>query len=152
MGNELEEVHKALGSHEQALKDIGDDVNSLKEVIPEIHAHIEREDAHKEAFESSFARGEERMDKIEQDLAVISKLVGVFEGFTRSFKTISYLAGAVMALFLWILLEKNNDIKNTQETLLKHTVTLERLVVSHGELERDFRREIEGIHGRSKGR
>lgn len=147
MGSELDEINRTLGAHTEAIDEMKVSVGNLAEIMPEIRDHITREDEHKDAFAKSFARGEIRMDKIEEDLAVLHKLLSVFEGFTKSFKVICYLGGAIMAMFLWILFEKNSDIKLVQDTLLKHTVTLERLVVSHAELERDFNREVEFQHG-----
>ena len=112
----------------------------------EIRDHMKNEDDFKREMTDRFKAGDDRMSNIETDIGSLKNLVAVFDGFRKSLNIIATMGGAIMLLFLWILLEKNADIKATQDTLLKHSVALEKLVYSHQELEKDVRRELDRIH------
>ncbi len=110
-----------------------------------IDRHMEYEDEFKKEMTDRFKAGDDRMVKIEGDISALSRLADAFEGFKKALNMIGWISGAVLALFMWILLEKNADIKATQETLVKHAITLEKMVGSHQELERDMRREFDRL-------
>lgn len=110
-----------------------------------IDSHMKYEDEFKKEMGERFKAGDERMGNIEQQIGSLNRLVDAFDGFQKTLRITGYFAGAVVAIVLWIFTEKNADIKVSQDTLIKHSIALEKLVSSHQELEKDFRREIEMV-------
>jgi hypothetical protein len=97
--------------------------------ITEVKQHIVKEEErqrHEERREKEMTEalqeGSRRMKAIETDLAVISGVVSTASGFIKATKLVSTVLGALILLFAWIMLEKNQDIKEMQVTLNKHTV------------------------------
>ncbi len=113
-----------------------------------IDRHMEYEDEFKKEMTDRFKAGDDRMANIETEVISLNRLADAFEGFRKALHLVGWFAGAVLALFMWILLEKNADIKATQETLIKHAIALEKIVDSHQELERDVRREFDRLEKR----
>ncbi len=153
-----------MAEHVKKLTDLENKVQPLLQIIPKIDEHIDEEDRNKAHFKGIFKAGEERMDKIEGNITNLNKLVDIFEGFSKSIRIIMYLGGVILAMFIWILFQKNDeiisishDIKAVQATLVPITVSLEKTIQAHQELEKDFRRDtarierdIESLHPKHK--
>ncbi len=108
-----------------------------------IDSHMEYEDKFKQEILDRFKAGDNRMGNIETEVISLNRLADAFDGFKKALHLVGWFAGAVIGLFMWILLEKNADIKATQDTLIKHSIALEKMVDSHKELETDVRREFD---------
>jgi hypothetical protein len=115
------------------------------EWISDLRGHIKGEDDFKVEMTDRFKAGDERMANIEREISTLNQLVAAFDGFKRSLNIIAALSLAVLSIFLWILNEKNSDIKATQETLMKHSVALEKTIASHQELEKDTRKDFDRV-------
>lgn len=93
--------------------------------------HIERE-------EDQFRDGAERMERIEQDLQPIKKMYWALMGS-------SGVMALLLAVLLYIYAEDKHGAKAMQEAIYKQGVAIERLLVSHTELEKDYRRDMTRI-------
>ncbi len=132
-----------LDLHAEKIGELDEKIESVvKAFLPELRGHIKEEEENKKHFMQLLDSGDARMDRIESDLSSLNKLVDMFEGFGKSMKIVIVLGGCVLSLFLYLLLEKSNDMKSMQEIQIKHSIALERMLASHQELERDFRRDI----------
>ncbi len=102
------------------------DHNPSDPLVMMLTDHIERE-------ENQFKRGEDRMERIEQDLQPIKKMYWALVG-----------SSAVMALLLstvlYIYSEDKSGARLMQEAIYKQGIAIEKLLQSHTELEKDYRR------------
>lgn len=103
----------------------------------------EREDNKK------FDEGEKRMARIEEDLRPLKAMYYAVLGCGG-------VGTFLLMTLLYIYQTDKNDSKQMQEAIYKIATTTEKLVVSHQELEKDYRRdigriekEIETFHNRN---
>jgi hypothetical protein len=96
-------------------------------------------------LEYRMSEGDLRMSKIESELGVLTKLSHTLDGVLKASKYITGLGLTIVALFIWILLEKNTEFKEMQTTLKTQGETMIQLIHSHQELEKDTQKDITQI-------
>lgn len=104
--------------------------------------HVKTEEEWKKELGDRLKAGDDRMRKIEESVTALNRLVDAFDGFKKTLSIVMWFVTGIVGIMLWIFNEKNADIKATQDTLIKHSITLERLVTSQKDLEKDFRFEL----------
>jgi sensor c-di-GMP phosphodiesterase-like protein len=103
-----------------------------------LERHMIAEELRENAENDKFSAGEKRMEQIERDLRPLRSMYHAVIG-----------SGGVAALLLaTVLFIYNNDREQTkelQQAIYRQGVAIERLILSHAELERDYRRDIERV-------
>lgn len=114
-----------------------------------IDSHMAAEEAFKTEMRDRFKSGDDRMANIEAEIVALNKLVDAFDGFKRALmlgsKVAFWLGSALIGIALWVFTEKHANDKIISDTIVKHSIALERMVNSHQELERDTRRELDRL-------
>jgi hypothetical protein len=103
-----------------------------------LEKHMLKEEMREEQDGKKFKAGEERMDKIEQDLRPLRSMYYAVLG-----------SGGVASLLLMTLLfiysSDREQAKELQQAIYRQGIAIEKLIHSHTELERDYRRDIERV-------
>lgn len=84
--------------------------------------------------EDAFDRGEKRMAQIEADLQPIRRMYYAVIGSAG-------IGTLLLVSLVFIYQNDRTEIRNTQDALYRQGVAIERLLVSHAELEKDFRHD-----------
>ncbi len=118
------------------------------EFLDRVIKHMDKE----EGMHATLEEGAKRMDAIEQDLSTISKLVQTANGFVKAVRLVTVVATALLGLFGWVVIEKNNDVKAMQQTLNQHSIqisqtlaVLQRVVVDQDNTEKRLDRYLDSF-------
>ena len=84
-----------------------------------------------------------RLDTIEKDLQPLKKMYWAVLGSGG-------VLGFLLMTLLFVYTEDRDTIKSMQAALYKQGTAIEKLILSHGELEKDYRRDIERIERNGK--
>jgi prefoldin subunit 5 len=104
--------------------------------------HIKEETSFKKHMEERLDKGEDRMESIERKLEDVHELATSFRGFSKSLNIIAALGTSLVALFVWILLEKNKQFEEIQAAIKTQGEAIVKLIHSHQELEKDTAKEF----------
>jgi len=86
----------------------------------------ERRDAE---VRDSIASAIDKVNDIEVDLHEISGIVKPVAAFATMSKIFGVVVSAFMALLVWVILDKNNDVKAVQALLQDHSIQINRTLV-----------------------
>lgn len=130
-----------------------DHETKIMQLSQDLHAHMRREELLEAVLTERFNEGNMRMTKIESELEMLSRLSLVLKGFLRSVHVFSALLAAVVALFLWILLEKNVEFNEMRHAIRTQGETMIELIHSSKTQEKDLsaiKESLNRIGGNSK--
>ena len=90
---------------------------------------------HMQQEEDRFASGDYRMDRIEEDLKPIKKLYNATIGA-------SMVGALLLGTLLYIYHDDKGSLMAMQDAIYKQGIAIERLILSHSELEKDVRNDV----------
>lgn len=98
-------------------------------LLDRLETHMDTEEAR--AKEEAVARelATKRVDKVENTISELSKLVDTAHGFINAFKIVSVLLAALIGVLIWIMTEKNHDIKDLQTEINQHSIQINEALV-----------------------
>ena len=110
-----------------------------------LEAHMSDNEQHKRQVSEALASGAFRMTMLEGHVEEIKNTLTPIDAFMRSLKIISTLAAACMALFLWIMLQRDADLKSMQSTISTHTQQISEAISLLRESMKDHDKDISRI-------
>ena len=93
-----------------------------------LSGHIKKEDGELAGIGEQLEKGRGRMEAIEQELRSIAGVVKMADGFLAAMKYVGVVASLLLSVFIWIMLEKNDDIKAMQLILNTHSVQIDKTI------------------------
>ena len=110
-----------------------------------LEAHMADNEQHKRQVSEALASSDFRMALLEGHVKEIKETLTPVDAFMRSLKIISGLAAAIMAMFLWIALQRDADLKSMQATINTHTQQISESIALLRESMRDHEKDINRI-------
>ncbi len=108
------------------------------EFFLKVDRHMMLEEVRQKVEEEKFKQGEDRMQKIEEDLRPLKSMYYAVLG--------SAGVGTLLLLtLLYIYTRDRADADVMQQAIYKQGMAIEKLMQSHQELERDYRRDISRV-------
>jgi len=104
-------------------------VEITPEMLQRLNHHMDIEEKRDAANEQAITAAQEKISDIEEDLHQIAGIVKPVAAFASMSKIFGVVAGAFLALFTWVILDKNNDIKSVQSLLQDHSIQINRTLV-----------------------
>lgn len=107
--------------------------------------HIAENTEHRQKVMEQLASGDWRMSLLEGHVKEIKQTLTPVDAFVKSLKLIVWLSGAVLALFLWIMLGKNAEIQAMQQTLSAHSAQISETIAMMRESMRDHDKDLQRL-------
>lgn len=121
--------------------------------------HLAENSEHRRKVMDQLANNDWRMTAVESHIKEIKQTLTPVDAFIRSIKIIvwlsgavAWIAGALLALFLWIMVEKNADIQAMQRTLGEHSSQISQTIALMRESMRGHERDVERIERAIEGK
>lgn len=90
-----------------------------------------------------------RLNKIDAELEKLNALTNTADGFIRATRMISAIIGILVAalgsILVWVVSEKNNDMRLVQQTLQRHSSQIERTLTVVERLSSSHERDSERL-------
>ena len=98
------------------------------DVLAMLREHIEHE-------ETKFDKGEDRMERIENDLRPIAKMYNAFMGASA---VLTFL----ITVLIWVYMGDRDQLRQQGDAIIKQGFVIEKMILKHEELEKDLKRDV----------
>lgn len=119
--------------------------NESPDFFVRLENHISENVEHRRKIMEQLASNDWQISEMKTHISEIKQTLTPVDAFVRSLRIIVWLAGAVLALFLWIMVEKNSDIQAMQRTLGEHSSQIGQTIALMRESMRSHERDFERL-------